>query len=212
MVHDDLDINALGLNSETFDNPVNLDDLPEQFAAYELVQPGTYIFTLPDNLKGVWPHGLWQKIDDGKGQRLRASFRLGKTEDGQRTDFDGRLRLEDGRTVSLALSNVPMGKMPSKLDFLLGSGLGFGGVLNSNAAYVKALADEGGQKFKANLVWTASNRDAGLRYSSRPWKSKDGSKEAKPIPRDQKGFHQEFVDATGTLLRCFPDLENFSAV
>lgn len=206
----ELDINGLGLNDEEFANPVNLDELPEQFSGFELPQPGTYIFTLPSQVTGVWPYGLWQKIDDGKGQRLKAMFRVGKTEDGQKTDFDGRLGIGDKGKIALSLSNVPMGKMPSKLDYLLGEGLGYTGILNSNAAYVKALASEGGQKFKARLVWTASNKEANLRYSSRPWKTKDGSKEALAIPRDSRGFLQEFVDSTGKLIRCFPDLEGFS--
>lgn len=210
MVHKELDINALGLNDETFAAPVNLDELPEQFAGFELPQPGTYIFTLPTQVSGVWPNGLWQKIDTGKEQRLKAQFRLGKTEDGQKTEFDGRLGIGEGRKIALSLTNAPLGKMPSKLDYLLGEGLGYTGILNSNAAYIKALAAEGGAKFKARLVWTASNKEANLRYSSRPWKSKDGSKEALPIPRDKNGFLQEFVDSTGKLLRCFPDLEGFS--
>lgn len=210
----DLDINELGLNDEEFDKPVNLDTLPEQFHQYELPQPGSYLFKLPTKVNGAWPNGLWEKLDDGKSQRLKANFRLGKSAEGEKTDFDGRLTIVVGnieRKLSLSLTNFPMGKMPSKLDFLIGEGLGYGGVLNSNAAYIKALAGSGGEKFKARLTWTGSNRDANLRYSSRPWKSKDGSKEAHAIPRDARGFLQEFVDSTGKLIRCFPDLEDFSA-
>jgi hypothetical protein len=210
LVQDNLDINALGLNSDTFADPVNLSELPEQFHGYELPQPGRYVFALPQLLKGVWPDGLWLKVDNGQLQFVKAKFRQGKTTEGDRTAFDGRLTMADGRKLSVDLSNMPLGKMPSKLAFLLGEGLGFGGILNSNAAYVRALAEEKpGAKFAARLVWTATNKDTKKRYSTRPWKSKDGTKEAFAIPRDKSGFLQEFVDADGGVLRCFPDLEDF---
>jgi hypothetical protein len=207
----ELDLNALGLVDEEFTNPTDLENMPEQFSAFELPQPGRYNFKLPDTIPpALWPDGPWEKNESGVGQRLNLLLRYSKD-----TGFDGRLTIVSpgpykDKRVSVRLSNVPIGSRPSKLDYLLGEGLQFTGVLASNKSYISALAGEGGAEFSAYLIYTAGNPATKERYSTRPWENKKTGKRCLAIPKGPDGkYPQEFVDETGALLRCFVDLEDF---
>jgi hypothetical protein len=202
----DIDLNALGLVDEELPEQTDLDALQEE-PTFELPQPGTYLFTLPQEI--FYPQAFKSYTDNKGVQRIQASFRIIKNEAQERIG-DFRLRTHTGQLVGISLGNMPMGNKGSKLDYML-KAVGFGGILRSNLDYIKAVIGSAGDSFKASLIYTAGNKDTKERYSSRPWKSKDGTKEAKPIPRGPDGkFPQEFVDGHGQSLRCFPDLENFS--
>jgi hypothetical protein len=205
-VTNDIDLQALGLVDEELPEQTDLDALAEE-PTFEMPQPGKYVFTLPAVI--TYP-AAFKVQPDGKGvQRIQAVFRKGKDAEGNPTGEDFRLHVGSGR-LSINLGNMPMGERGSKLSYLL-KACRFGGTLRTNADYIKAVIAAAGTSFQANLIYTANNKDTKERYSSRPWKSKDGSKEAKPIPRGSDGkYPQEFVDAHGVTLRCFPDLENFS--
>lgn len=203
----DIDLQQLGLVDEALPEQTDLDALQEE-PTFELPQPGKYIFTLPAVI--TYP-AAFKAQADGKGiQRIQAVFRKGKDAAGNPTDDDFRLTIGNGPgRLSINLGNMPMGTKGSKLDYML-KAVGGSGSLRSNGDYIKAVIGAAGLSFSASLIYQASNKDTKERYSSRPWKSKDGSKEAKPIPRGADGkFPQEFVDSHGVLLRCFPDLENF---
>lgn len=211
----DIDLQQLGLVDEELPEQTDLDELQEE-PTFELPQPGRYIFTLPAVI--TYP-AAFKAYQDNKGiQRIQAVFRKAKDPQGNPTGDDFRLGVGSAGAASLVgpnaklsinLGNMPMGTKGSKLDYLL-KAVGGAGTLRSNADYIKAVIAASGLSFTASLIYQASNKDTKERYSSRPWKSKDGSKEAKPIPRGLDGkFPQEFVDGHGQLLRCFPDLENF---
>lgn len=208
----DIDLQQLGLADEQLPEQTDLDQLQEE-PTFELPQPGRYIFTLPAVI--TYP-AAFKAYQDNKGiQRIQAVFRKTRDAEGNPTGDDFRLMVApsnpSGSTgrLSINLGNMPMGTKGSKLDYLL-KAVGGAGTLRSNADYIKAVIAASGLSFSAQLIYTAGNRDTKERYSSRPWKSKDGSKEARPIPRGHDGkFPQEFVDVHGATLRCFADLENF---
>lgn len=208
-----VNLSELGLPDEKFDAPVVLDELPEQIGGFELLHPGTYLFTLPDNLEGVWPNGVWERKQTAQQTRISANFRKSKD-----TDFDGRLKAvlpgDNGkpleRHVSVSLNNIPMGKLASKLDYLL-SALGSKETLDSNAAYVEALVKFSGHSFIADVIWTAWDKSTNQSFSTRPYENKKTGKIVKPIPRGADGkFKQEFEE-DGVLLRCRLELENIRA-
>lgn len=192
-------LDDLDLVQENFPDPVDLDEIPEQ-VVFEAVQPGTYTFTLPQDFD-------WKTVDSQFGQRLKLELRLNKD-----TKVDYRLSYKVkgvDKKLSVGLSNIPIGKMASKLDYLLAA-LKHMGVLRNNTDYTHAFMNQGGAQFKADAILTAGNKNTGERYSTRPYTNKTTGKEVKPIPRDADGkYPSEFVDQHGETLRCFVDLENF---
>ena len=172
----------------------DLDNLPPE--GFDLPQPGSAIFTLPSKF-------LWNKLATPNGERVEFHF---KKADG----VDARLhysREGEAGTLTLRLSNREFGKRPPKLTYLLAA-LKFKGSPGTNQEVVDALESQSGEKFLANIVWNAKNRNTGDRFSSRPYTPKEGPA-VLPIPKDNRGkFLQEF-DNNGTLVRCFPDLEVF---
>lgn len=189
-------INELELVDEAIPE-VNLDEMPTE--GFDLPQPGTALFKLPDNLLD-----LWDTVATQKGQRVKANFKKNGTGDFR------LLYSRNGETgkLSISLSNVEMGARPSKLHYLLAA-LGNKGVVNSNKELVDALAKESGRMFLADITWTARSRNTGQRYSTRPYTNKKTGVEVKDIPRDHNGkYLMEFVD-DGELIRSWPDLEKF---
>lgn len=188
------------LVDEDFPDPTNLGEIPEQ-VSFEATQPGPQTFTLPMQMN-------WKTTDSAQGQRVRLDLKKG---DG----VDYRLTYKSGgkdRKLSVGLSNIAMGKMASKLDYLLAA-LGHDRVLRNNKDYLAAFENYAGAEFKADIILTARNSNTGERYSTRPYKNAKTGQEVKPIPRGPDGkYADSFEDQHGETLRVWPDLENFRPV
>lgn len=190
-------INDLELSDEQLPE-VDLDNLPQE--GFAPPQPGTYVLTLPKDMEN-----LWEKYQStGHGERVKANFKKNGTGDFRlkyaKNDQDGML--------SLSLSNQPIGNRPGKLDYLAAA-LGNKGSYSFNHEIIAALVKHGGEQFIANVVYTAKNKNTNQRFSTRPYTNSKTGEVVKAIPKDVNGAYLvEFVDE-GTLVRAFPDLEQF---
>ncbi len=181
------------LIEEEFPDPRDLDELPEQIT-FEATQPGTFTFTLP-------PQMNWATVDTANGQRVRLDLKK---------DFRLSYKVAGkDRKLSVGLSNIPIGRMGAKLEYLL-QALGYDRPLKSNKDFLVAFENFGGAQFRADVVLTASNKNTGDRYSTRPYLNKKTGQQVRPIPRGPDGkYESSFVDEHGESLQIWPDLENF---
>lgn len=192
-------LNDLGLSDEKLPEETDLDSLPAE--GFSQPQPGTYVFTLPKDMEN-----LWEKFPTtAHGERVKANFKKGD-------EGDFRLQYMRGDKekgfLSLSLSNMPIGKRPGKLAYLAAA-LGNKGTYETNKELADALSKHGGEQFIANIVYNAKNKNTGQKFATRPYTNKTTGEVVAPIPRDNNGaILFEFVDS-GTLIRAFPDLEQF---
>lgn len=187
------------------ENPpaVDLGNLPEQRAGeYYLPQPGDYIWTLPEDLSDIYT-----TIATDDGQRVQANFKGAKS-----------LKAHTGDRLMTQISNrtfkdAKTGVYYSDFAYLLNA-LGYEGSLRDNGQYITALSGEGGKQFKAELVWTGSDRATGQKFGQRGFKYTKGPKagtEVIAIPKIGGKFLDEFQH-DGSSIRVFGNLRNFRPV
>jgi hypothetical protein len=220
-------INELDLKADEVE--VDFDSMPEPGGQFTPPpKPGSYKFTLPGDLSGIW-----EKVEtkDGK-DRIKALF-----------DIDNPLvyssirnnKIED-EPWTTQLSNVEYsfrdGVKTSGMAQLLKHGLGEETTPRTNMEYAQALIRHAGESFIADVEWSTScNASRDIRAYE---EDEDGNRltttevrEGTPgcgkkfyqqhIPKNDDGTYMETFscDMTGcdspvpAVLRCFGNLRNF---
>lgn len=183
--------------------PVDLGDMPEQRQEnYYLPQPGDYIWRLPADLSDIY-----ETFATDQGQRVVAKFKGGR----MLINEHGERLMQDIKNTDRA--DFKTGKKFNDFAYLL-SALGFEGRLEDNGQYISALAGCGGKLFKAELVWTATDRNTKQGFKQRGYKITRGPNagtEYLALPKIGNKFQENFMHE-GQEIRAFGNLKNFRSV
>lgn len=214
-----MNINELDLGNDNLG--LNYNEIPEETSEYTPpLQPGSYVFSLPSNLNSIW-----EVIERSGQKRVQAVF--------HNTDaLTVHLPNNETRSFSAWISNHPFPRGKEKIEvsdmqYLLRI-LEPAATPQTNTEFVDLLKKHGGDRFKANVTWSAfcnPNKDA--YFETAPDEAgntsvvvQEGTKGCgenyyqKAIPRDDAGMFADTFKCTecNAVVRAFPKLRKFSSI
>lgn len=213
-----MNINELNLGNEKLG--IDYGQIPEETGEYTPpIQPGSYVFALPTNLDSIW-----ETIDRGGQQRVQAVFH----NDDALTVF---LHGDETRSFSAWINNHPFPRNKEKIEVsdmtYLIRVLEPSATPQTNPEFVAALQRHAGEKFKANVTWSAycnPKKDIYMEVADEAGETtvqvQEGTKGCttnyyqNAIPRDDKGMFVDTFTCTecNAVVRAFPKLRKFSSV
>lgn len=208
-------INELNLGQESLG--LDYENMPEERGEYvSPVQPGTYVFELPEDLSSIW-----EVIQRQGKERVQAVLHGDNA-------LTVHLPKNEDRAFSAWINNHPFprgkeGIEVSDMQYLIRI-LEPSATPNTNPQFVDVFSRHGGKKFKANVTWAAyCNPEKDAYFENAETKAievAEGTRGCgenyyqKSIPRDENDLYvdQFQCDKCHAVVKAFPRLRKFSSL